>query len=38
MTEQDIADLIRDIFEMARRVGAVFVPDDRKIAALRQRK
>lgn len=36
MTDRDIQELIKSISEMARRVGAVFVPDEKKIAAIRR--
>lgn len=36
MTDQDIAELIKDLQEMAARVGAVFVPDPRKIEDLKK--
>lgn len=36
VTDRDIKELIKSISEMARRVGAVFVPDEKKIAAIRR--
>ena len=36
MTDRDIQKLIKSISEMARRVGAAFVPDEKKIAAIRR--
>jgi ribosomal protein S10 len=39
MTERDEADeLCSEIAEMARRVGARFVPDPKKIAVFRKRR